>query len=249
MSAYDIKRAFNIRWFIVCAGAMLVPLLSVLDKIVEAVRNNQMLECGWTAKLVEDMLYGDAMMIVLPVICALPFAASFVDEYRHGVIRFELIRSSKKQFIWSKLWTCICSGGCMAVFGICSLMFVASIIFLPLEQSGNQEDFSMLVTAMIKVICRFFCVGAFETIIGLTVSAKLINRYMAWLAPFIVTYLLIIICERYFASCKILYPKEWLNPSESWPLQGWSVCLWLILLIVLFSWMFVKNAQIKLKGL
>lgn len=249
MSEYDIKRAFRIRWFIVCAGAMSVPLLSVFDEMVDVIRNNQQVVGGWTAELLEDMLCGDAMMLVLPVICALPFSASFTDEFNHGVIRFELIRGGKKMFAHSKLWTSICVGGCMAAFAVCFLTMVVSIIFLPLEQGENQNENILSAMMLFEIVCRFFCLGAFESIVGLTVSSKLANRYMAWLSPFMTTYLLIIICERYFTSCRILYPMEWLNPSSNWPLQGWSVCLWLIFLIALLSWMFLKTVKIKLKGL
>lgn len=33
-----------------------------------------------------------------------------------------------------------------------------------------------------------------------------------------------------FEALKLLYPKEWLVMSWSWPLKDWGICLWLLLL-------------------
>ena len=68
------------------------------------------------------------------------------------------------------------------------------------------------------------------SLVGMLLSLWTFNRMMAWIGPFIVDYLLEIVYERYFDALKLLYPKEWLVMSWSWPLKDWGICLWLLLL-------------------
>ena len=57
---------------------------------------------------------------------------------------------------------------------------------------------------------------------------------MAWVGPFIVNYLLVIVYERYFDVFKLLYPKEWLLGEWAWPMADAGICIWIVLLCLVF---------------
>ena len=86
------------------------------------------------------------------------------------------------------------------------------------------------IQQLIGLVFRYGCFGAVWSLVGMLLSLWTFNRMMAWIGPFIVDYLLEIVYERYFDALKLLYPKEWLVMSWSWPLKDWGICLWLLLL-------------------
>lgn len=74
------------------------------------------------------------------------------------------------------------------------------------------------------------------------------SRYVAYLSPFIVYYLLIIMCERYFLGIRVLYPKEWMNPGEWWPMGRLGVVVWLAELSGLIVLAFRAQGEKKLES-
>ena len=69
---------------------------------------------------------------------------------------------------------------------------------------------------------------------------------MAYASPFILYYVLIILNERYFEDLYVLYPKEWLFPSDAWVMGSFGVMLLLIELIAIVSFLFVITAKRRL---
>ena len=94
-----------------------------------------------------------------------------------------------------------------------------------------------------KKLCQFFAFGALEAEIGMWISTLVNHRYMAWLAPFMSEYLLIILCERYFPECRVFYPPDWLVVQADWPLHGWSVFFWLLFLTGIAGYAFADAAR------
>ena len=86
-----------------------------------------------------------------------------------------------------------------------------------------MEDYTEFLGKYGQMLCQFFAFGALEAEIGMWISTLVNHRYMAWLAPFMSEYLLIILCERYFPECRVFYPPDWLVVQADWPLHGWSV--------------------------
>lgn len=246
--SYDAKRAFSTKWLYLSMAVMiLLAAFTRLDAIAEIIRKGESLEQGWTMNFIMETLTGDAMLFCLPVLCTLPFSASFIDEYKAGILRFSLSRVKRRTWIISKAVTAALSGGCMLTAGALGVLAACSIIFLRLEAPvGAGESVEPMVGPMLQLVIRYFCFGALGAVLGLYISAAVANRFMAWLAPFMAEYLLIIFYERYFPWCQLLYPKEWLKPSEQWPGQGWSVCLWLAALTVFVSWLFARLAERRL---
>lgn len=246
MLKYDRMR--GISWRMICACCVCTLLFASLmrmDVIVDVIREKRPLEAGWTEAFIQDTLYGDGMLFLLPLLCAIPYAASFTEEYSSGLARFAVARTGKKPYIKSKLMTVWLSGGLTVGCGALVIISASLAAFLPMEQ--NQDAY--INPALAALLCRFFCFGGLGAVTGLYVSAKVQNRYMAWTAPFMAEYLLLILCERYIPACVVLSPKEWLNPSEGWPLAGWSSVIWMLCLTGFAALHFWKTAVKKLEDM
>lgn len=248
MLLYDRKRAFLARW--VYLGAFITIIFVVLTRIetvTEVVHKREALPQGWIMRFVEESLTGDVMLFYLPVLCTLPYASSFVDELKSGITRFSLTRVSRKKYLCSKVWAASLSGGCILVMGALAVMAAFTVFFLPLEE---KKYTSVLVGKLIgnymQLALRYFCLGALDSTAGLLISTLVNNRYMSFMAPFMAEYLLIIFHERYFSWCRVLYPKEWLNPSGNWPGDSWGVLLWLLCITIFLAWEFVKAGKRRL---
>ncbi len=310
MLTYDARRAFSIRWIYLSIAAMvLLALLTRLDTIAGIIRDGKALEQDWTINFIYDTLTGDTMLFCLPVLCTLPFSASFIDEYKSGILRFSLGRVKRRTWLISKVTATALSGGLVLVVGALGLYVAAFLVFSGLEApagasmgassqaqvteadpsagtagasggsgaaagtSGSSGGFGaaagtsgvsgastgaagtsgagasaarIWLAVSVRLLARYFCFGALGAVTGLWISTAINNRYMAWLSPFMAEYLLIIFCERYFTGCNLLYPKQWLDPSEIWPADTWSVCLWLLALTAFASWAFVESARRRL---
>ena len=72
------------------------------------------------------------------------------------------------------------------------------------------------------------------------------SRYMAYIGPFVVCYILIILYERYFDFLYVLYPREWINPSDKWVLGSWGVAILLIVLTGVIGCIFAYWARRQL---
>lgn len=248
MLLYDRKRAFLARWIYLGAFVTIIfVVLTRIEAVTEVVRSKETLPQGWTLRFVEESLTGDSMLFYLPVICTFPYASSFVDEFKSGITRFTLTRVSWRKYLWSKVWTVSLSGGGILVIGALAVMIAFNVVFLPLEEGGSMSALTAkIIGNYIQLALRYFCLGALGSTVGLWISALINNRYMSFMAPFMAEYLLIIFYERYFSWCRILYPKEWLSPSDHWPGDSWGVLLWLLCMTLFLGWEFVETGKRRL---
>lgn len=247
MLNYDRGRFLPARWIYVSVFLMPTLLLcSRLDEIVGIVRAGELLSAGWTRQYILGILQENLMLFFVPVLCTLPYASSFIDEVKSGIVKFSLARISRSRYLGSKAIAVAASGGLIVLIGTIAFIFAASILFLPMEEGKWKQQITAAVPGYGQLLCRYFCFGALGAETGLCFSALLNNRYMAWFSPFMAQYLLIILCERYFPRCVILNPVEWLMPGEAWPWKGWSVILWLFVLTFFAAFSFCRAAERRL---
>lgn len=250
MLLYDIKRAFRWKWYGV--GMLLVTAIAMLvkmDTVAGIFRENQLLEHGWTRRFIMEGVTDDAMLFLFPVLCTFPYASCFIEEYKEGILRFSLTRIDKRRYLQSKIMVTAVSGGCILVIGAAAFSLISVVLFFPLELPGETGQ-GILASMMpvLQIYARLFCFGALCALAGLLISTASNSRYMAWIGSFMAVYLLIIFCERYFESCIVLYPAEWLKPSEIWPLNTWSVCIWMILLAIFTAWLYMLSAMRRMQN-
>ncbi|MEG0383004.1 MAG: hypothetical protein RR514_07350, partial [Christensenella sp.] len=81
----------------------------------------------------------------------------------------------------------------------------------------------------------FFLAGALWSLVGGLFATVTMSKYMAYAAPFIFYYVLVILSQRYFTDLYVLNPQEWLNPTEVWGGGIWGAALLMGELIVLLA--------------
>lgn len=242
----DIKQVQNVRRVILVSvkqaisgkgfclgvfGVVFMIFAASVQDIAFAFREKELLSCGFHSALLIKALASDELALTLPVFAALPFTASFVDDIKSGFIKEYLPRISIGKYLVSRCSACAVSGGLVFVCGIFGAYIISNLIFTPMETifAPLEMTFTPLETAMETAVASggfpaelmgiavlYFCSGAFWSVTGLFFSALTASRYMAYAAPFVFYYVLIILYERYFDVLYVLYPKEWIIPSERW---------------------------------
>ena len=244
----DIRRALAGRGFIIgTAGTVLVIALSSISSIIEAARSVTPLPNGYHAQLIFTALSSSWVTLAIPIVCALPYTSAFVDDVKSGYIKQYLHRSGIKQYIAGKLVACGLSGGLVLFLGILLAYAVAALGFAPMELAlFDGETAQPYLAQLLKVSAMLFLSGAFWSLVGFTFASATNSRYMAYASPFILYYVLIILHERYFENLYVLYPREWLFPSDAWVLGGLGVTFLLAELMAIVSLIFAVAAKRRL---
>lgn len=249
MLYYDTKRAFLLRYINIGVFCFLIMTFILrMDVIIKVFEEKKQLEHGWALTFVLETLMNESLLFFLPILSSLPYSTSFIDESKAGSTRLAISRVKKSAYLHSKALTCALSGSYILAAGVLSVLVVSLIIFAPMEQpiAENIENSQNLL--FIKMLLTYSISGALWAEVGLFFSTLLKHRLMAWLSPFMLYYLLIIFQERYFEWCYILYPKEWINPKNLWPMDNFSVSLWLLTLVLFVGYAFIKVGERRLKS-
>lgn len=229
-------------------AATVILLLSSVQDVLQAFRSEELLQSGFHHTFLMNALTSDAMTLALPIIAALPFTSSFLDDMKSGFVKEYLPRTTKNGYLLGKILGSLVSGGLSVSLGVLLGYVVAVLVFSPMEaaQEPGAVSHPYFEELMGKVLL-FFCSGAFWSLVGLTFATLTSSKYMAYASPFVLYYVLIILYERYFDTLYVLYPKEWTNPSEFWMWGNMGVVLLLLELIVLFSLLFFHAAKRRLE--
>jgi hypothetical protein len=247
-TASDIKRALTGPGFIIgVVGMVLMIALSSIENIIGAARSEMLLINGYHAQLVIGALSSDWVTLAIPILCTLPYTSAFVDDTKSGFIKQYLHRTGIKEYIKAKIIACAISGGLVLFFGILISYAISYLVFTPMERAllegqAARPYFAQLLIASVTLLFS----GAFWSLVGFTFASATQCKYMAYASPFIIYYVLIILHERYFENLYILYPKEWLFPSEAWVMGSWGVILLLAELAAVVSLIFVITARKRL---
>lgn len=142
------------------------------------------------------------------------------------------------------------SGGLVLVVGILVSFGLYALIFLPMERAATPSEPAgqigeWLFPFLDSLLVIFFS-GAFWSLVGMVSAAATHSNYMAYAAPFIFYYLLIILCERYMKNCYVLYPKEWLHPGQ-FPYGSLGIVIFLAELSVLLCTVFCMVEERRLE--
>jgi len=245
----NIAQALHSKGFLAGLLAVICLLfLSSIDGILSAFRSEMLLSNGYHAVFVMNALSSDAMTLALPIVAALPYTASFVEDIKSGFVKEYLPRTTINGYIFGKISACGISGGLALSLGILTAYGISALLFTPIEAvlAEGAEAPPYFGELMGKVLL-FFCSGAFWSLVGLLFATLTGSKYMAYASPFVIYYVLIILYERYFDALYVFYPKEWILPSDRWYFGNLSVLIWVGELIVIVSLCFYLAAKRRLK--
>lgn len=209
---------------------VIIMYCSAVSDIVTAFRAEEPLMAGYHNEFISNALQSDTMVLIVPIICALPYTTAFIDDAKSGFIKEYLPRTTIKDYIIGKVLACYLSGGLVIFIGIFCAYGLSALVFSPMEAAAPPEMAATppFLSELFNRSLTFFFTGGFLSLLGMLFATVTNSRYMAYASPFIVYYVLIILKERYFDWMYVLYPKEWLNPSDKWMLGNWSVILLLL---------------------
>ena len=244
-----LRQAIFSRGFIIsAAGTALILLLSSVQGILAGFRSAELLSPGYHSDLIVGALSSEAMALALPILAALPYTASFIDDVKSGFIKEYLPRTTVPRYIAGKAVGCAVSGGLALALGILAAYGFAALMFLPMEAYPKAgESVPNYFGNLMETALMFFASGAFWSLTGMTFAALTNSIYMAYASPFVLFYLLIILYERYFDKLFVLYPREWLNPSPRWVFGKIGVAVLLIEFSLLMALAFAYAAKRRLE--
>lgn len=232
-------------------GTVIVLTMGTFEVILDGIRSlpRGLLAYGWHQPLLQTACTSDVLLLALPILCTLPYTASYLDELRSGFIKESLPRSGFRPYIMGKLLSCVLSGGLCLVVGAALFRLLALILFSPLEMAlpeGTTPDPWLI--PMLECFILLFVDGGFWSLVGMTMAAITGSKYMAYASPFIFYYVLVILYERYFKRLYIFNPKEWMNPLD-WTGGIWGVVILLAELTLFFGILFYITAERRLRQL
>ena len=243
-----LRQAIFSRGFIISAvGTALILLLSSVQGILAGFRSAELLSPGFHSDLIMGALSSEAMALALPILSALPYTASFIDDVKSGFIKEYLPRTTVPRYIAGKAVGCAVSGGLALALGIFIAYGFAALMFLPMEAYPKAgETVPNYFGSLVETVLMFFASGAFWSLTGMTFAALTDSKYMAYASPFVLFYLLIILYERYFDKLFVLYPRERLSPSSRWVFGKIGVAVLLIEFSLLMALAFAYAAKRRL---
>ena len=241
----SIKQALSGRAFLLSVvGVTVLLFLSSVQNLANAFSSEKLLMGGFHHSFVMDALASDSMMLALPILSALPFTSSMVDDVKCGFIKEYLPRTTVNGYIIGKVVACILSGGLVFVVGILAAYGISALIFMPMEAAGSEMTSNL--EKLMGQTCLFFVSGGFWAMVGMLFATLTESKYMAYASPFVFCYVLIILYERYFDTLYVFYPKEWIMPSQRWMFGNTSVILFVSELIVITALCFGITAKRRL---
>lgn len=259
-----MRRALTSWGFVVgAAGMAAAAFFGVLEEIIPVFQGQMEggLPPGYSIQLTITSLKSEVMLLVLPILCALPFTTAFVDDYKSKYLRGYLCRAGRRDYTISRVTATAVSGGMTLLVGVALICVLFSIVFTPMEvvvqetdtaaltQSVEEIDVSAQVT-FVDLLGRallFFLSGALWSLVGALLATATMSKYMAYASPFIFYYVLVILSDRYFPDVYVLNPREWLNPSELWNAGIWGAVLLVLELIVILSALYALFIQRRLR--
>lgn len=140
----------------------------------------------------------DLFKICVPIVASLPYSTAWLKDKRSGFIKLYLIRTKEREYIIGKILACAISSG----------LVISMPIWIYDKYIAEMEQESAYVI--------FFLVGALWGCVSAVLAVWTNNSCVAYGGAFVVYYLLIILCERYFSNLYCIYPYEWMFPQKQW---------------------------------
>lgn len=245
----DLKRAILSKTFLLGMGGMVLCLLfaSFSDMHRTLFSEFPYVSMRHHEGVLLTSLSSDLVLLVAPILAAVPYTFAFVDDEKSGYLKSFLPRTSVTRYVLGKELGCALSGGLALAGGIWIAFGLLGLIYLPHEVYAEYVVQPHLGEIAFRALL-FFLQGACWALVGMLLSALSGNIYLAYAAPFILYYVLIILQERYFRAAFMLNPKNYLTMEGAWPLQGKSAALTLCVILIILFLAFYVLTENKLRG-
>ncbi|NLO84553.1 MAG: hypothetical protein GX096_03875 [Clostridiales bacterium] len=154
-----------------------------------------------------------------PLACAFAASGMFVSDLEAGFYRLRLMKSGRREYQYGLFLGTTIGGGLALMVGVLLFAVACSIIYLPYYpatdlvapqawlpmlkgQMGNWNF--MLVSALLA-----FLFGMVWSGVGLAISVLSPNRYVSYLAPFIICFCAVLALPKEFQPLEMLVQMSW----------------------------------------
>lgn len=220
----DMKRALSGPAFWGTAAAMVLALaLGAGSRALFPEGAMAGLAPGYHTALMERALTSDPALLTLPILCALPYTAAFLEEYDSGFYRLYVARCDRRGYVRGKVLAPVLLGGLSLGAGILAAYILSALIYGPLEAAEGQAlppALSLLGLCLRTCLC-----GGLWAAAGALLGNLCLSRAMAYASPFALFYTLAMLAERYLGGLYVINPRQWVRMETPWPLGGWGVAL------------------------
>lgn len=218
MFSYNMKRILTGKMFYICIilSAVLLYIGGYVD--IEAARDNSipLLSCLHTTQ------FEGVIIVVAPIIMAIPFLVIFVEDNEKKAIYFQLMRTSQRKYYAGQLAAAVCSAGAIALVSI--IIFIICCLTSGVVWE-NEWYYTLLddtclrdiiyssdiwkLTLWYHMCLVFFCMP--WAVIGMVVSLFTKNKYIIIASPFVIFMAWNYLCQ---IIQNIWPPIKWIRPTE-----------------------------------
>ena len=239
-------QASILKCIVVSLVMTVLVFLGSMETLLRAFGQAGLLPSGYVGTFMSNALKQDAVVSLIPILAVIPFSGVYVDDLKSKFARFFLIRCSYSDYFISRILIAFfCSGGCIT-FGGLAAWIISALLFMPMELAGEMDW--VVISTVVQKLILMFCNGGLWAVIGISMSSLMESKYVAYASPFVIYYLLVILCERYIPDAYLLYPPNWTNP-DVWPYGTWGAAIFLLELTLVFSILFIIRAGRRLQEL
>ena len=242
----QLRRGLGLRFWLTALAAMGLTFSTFLEPVLKSLQQGGYFYQGYHNQLITTALSSDILSSFLPVLGAIPLAAGYLEDVKSKFVRLSLIRGSYSGYLLSGAAACWLCGGGAALLGCLGAWGVTALMLTPLERVS--ENYVSIAPQIAGQMFLLFLNGGLWAVLGMALSTVMESKYIAYVSPFIVYYLLVILYERYFPDAFLLYPKHWLSP-ENWPYELLGASVFLLELTVLAGLLFYIRGRRRLEQL
>lgn len=220
----EFGRAVFSRGFLAgCTGFVCCALLGIWRPVLEAFTTDNLYEAPYYLDCLTEAISSRYLLLALPVLAALPYAGSFVEDVKSRFLRSYLPRCSRQLYLACRTGAVAFSGAAVMAAGALASAGILALVLLPHEFKADiltAEAVGAMQNEMcLQILLRVFLLalsGSLWALIGAAAAAASMNRHLAFAAPFLFYYFLIILSTRYFPGLEGLNPQLWAAASGIW---------------------------------
>lgn len=231
----DVNRAIHSTGFYIgFFGILLSILISGGGNF--SLRTGKIFDSAHHVSLLDMALHSDLFLSVCPILCTLPYGTVFLDEYETGFYKSFIIRSSRREYYQAKTITPALVGGLLFGITILFAWILLALIYMPFE-AKPEIGFLYPFDTILQSIFLYYCASAFWASLAALLTNITLSKYMAYAAPFVFFYILVMLNERYFPNLYLINPKEWIRLEHNWPIGMWGIVIFLISMTACFCFL------------
>lgn len=176
--------------------------------------------------------------------CVFPFADSFCEDYNSGIIQSVVVRVGPKKYSSQRGLSVALSGGLLMSSVVLAVILICVFLADQPETVASSQFMYKSIWARMDLVLRYhgffflsfkvliaFLFGCLWGLVGLAISVFITNRYVTYIAPFVL-----------YQICWFLLEGSAFNPvymlrgdAEFIPSLGFLFCYQILLIIICYS--------------